>query len=67
MEIIRKPQATATEMISIRVTAGLKKEYARARDLAQRQGIDLTAMVSNAVTEVCKAITQTSNKVSAIS
>jgi hypothetical protein len=67
MEIIRKPQQPPTEMISVRVTAGLKKEYARARDLAQRQGIDLTAMVSNAVSEVCKAITSTSSKVTSIS
>jgi hypothetical protein len=67
MEIIRKPQEPATEVISFRVAAGLKKDFAKARDIAQRQGIDLTAMLSNALSEVFKAIAQTSSKVTAIS
>lgn len=67
MEVIRKPQQPATEMISIRVTAGTKKEYAKVRDIAQRQGIDITAMMTNALSEVFKAITQASSKVTAIS
>jgi hypothetical protein len=67
MEIIRKPQQPATEMISIRVTAGLKKEHTRAREAAQRLGIDMTAMVTSALSEVFKAITQSSSKVTAIS
>jgi hypothetical protein len=67
MEVIRKPQQPATETISIRVTAGLKKEYAKARDIAQRQGIDLTAMATNALSEVFKTIAQASSKVTAIS
>ena len=56
MEVIRKPQQPATEIISIRVTEGLKKEYAKARDIAQRQDIDMTAMVTNALSEVFKTI-----------
>jgi hypothetical protein len=67
MEIIRKPQQPATETISIRVAAGTKKDFAKARDIAQRQGIDLTAMVSTALSEVFKAIAQASSKVTAIS
>jgi hypothetical protein len=67
MEIIRKPQEPATETLSVRVTAGLKKEHARARDVAQRQGIDMTAMVTNALSDVFKAIIQSSGKVTAIS
>jgi hypothetical protein len=69
MEVIRKPQPPATEVLSIRVSAGMKKEYAKARDIADRQGIDLTAMVSNALSEVCKTVAQaqTSSKVTAIS
>jgi hypothetical protein len=59
MEIIRKAQPPATETLSVRVAAGLKKEHSRARDVAQRQGIDMTAMVSNALSDVFKAITQT--------
>lgn len=67
MEIIRKPQQPATETLSIRVTAGLKKEHAKAREVADRQGIDMTAMVTNALSEVFKAIVQTSSRVTAIS
>lgn len=66
-EIIRKPQQPATEMVSIRVTAGMKKEHARARDIAERQGIDMTAMLTNALNDVFKAIIQSSGKVTAIS
>jgi hypothetical protein len=67
MEVIRKPQAPATEVISVRVSAGLKKEHAKARDIAERLGIDLTAMASSALSEVFKTITQASSKVTAIS
>lgn len=66
-EIIRKPQQPATEMISVRVTAGMKKEHARAREIAERQGIDMTAMLTNALSDVFKAIIQTSSKVTSIS
>ncbi len=61
MEVIRKPQQTATEVISLRVTAGLKKEHAKARATAQRQEIDMTAMVTKALSEVFKTIEQTSS------
>ena len=58
MEIIRKPEETATEIISIRVTTGLKKEHTKARVSAQRQGIDMTAMVTKALSDVFKNIEQ---------
>lgn len=61
MEVIRKPQQIATEVISIRVTAGLKKEHAKARATAQRQDIDMTTMVTKALSEVFKSIEHASS------
>jgi hypothetical protein len=67
MEIIKKPQPPATETLSIRVAAGLRKEYAKAREQAERQNIDLMTMMSTALSDVFKAVAQASSKVTAIS
>ncbi len=55
-EIVRKPQPTPTIVLSIRLEASLKDEYAKARKTAERQSIDLTAMMSTALTDVFKAV-----------
>jgi len=43
-------------VLSIRLEASLKDEYAKARKTAERQSIDLTAMMSTALTDVFKAV-----------
>jgi hypothetical protein len=58
MEIIRKPKPPATEIISIRVIAGIKKEHAKASDTAKRLDIDMTQMITNALTDVYNSITR---------
>jgi hypothetical protein len=55
-EVIRKPQATLTTILSVRVDASLKDEYAKARKAAERQNIDLTAMMTAACSDVFKAV-----------
>ena len=55
-EVIRKPQATLTTVLSIRVEAALKDEYPKARKAAERQNIDLTAMMTAAISDVFKAV-----------
>ncbi len=55
-EVIRKPQATLTTVLSVRVEASLKDEYAKARKAAERQNIDLVAMMSTALGDVFKAV-----------
>ena len=55
-EIVRKPQPTPTTVLSVRVEASLKDEYAKARKAAERQNIDLTAMASAALGDVFKAV-----------
>ena len=55
-ELIRKPQATLTTVLSIRVEAALKEEYPKARKAAERQNIDLTAMLTAAIGDVFKAV-----------
>jgi len=67
-ELIRKPQATITTVLSIRVEASLKDECAKARKTAQRQNIDLTAMLSAAIGDVFKAVNgAATTKVSSLS
>lgn len=67
-EIIRKPQQPATDTITVRVEIPVKKDLTRARELAARQNIDMTAMVSAALGEVAKAVlSATSTKVTPIS
>jgi hypothetical protein len=56
MELIHKPEQTPTTVISVRVEAAIKKDLARAREKAAREGIDMTAMVTAALSEVAKAI-----------
>ncbi len=56
MEVIRKPKQPAIEIISVRVTAGLKKDQAKAREIAERLDIDLTAMVTQALGDVFNSI-----------
>jgi hypothetical protein len=67
MEIVKKPKPIPTETLSIRVLAGLRKEYAKAREQADRQEIDLMAMISTALSDVFKSVAQASSKVTAIS
>ncbi len=55
-EIVRKPQPTPTTVISVRVEASLKDDYAKARKTAERQNIDLTAMLTAALSDVFKAV-----------
>jgi hypothetical protein len=55
-ELVRKPQPTPTTVISVRVEASLKDDYAKARKTAERQNIDLTAMLSAALGDVFKAV-----------
>jgi hypothetical protein len=56
MEVIRKPQQTPTGTITVRVELPVKKDFTRAREVAARQHIDMTAMVSAALGEVAKAV-----------
>ncbi len=68
-EVVRKPQVPPTEVLSVRVDASLRKEYAKAREVAHRQDIDLTAMVSAALRDVFTTIIAASGpgKIAAIS
>jgi hypothetical protein len=66
-EIVRKPQPTPTTVLSVRVDASLKDEYAKARKAADRQSIDLSAMMSVALGDVFKAVIgASSTKVSSL-
>ena len=57
MEVIRKPLPPPTTTITVRVEVPVKKEYAKAREIAGRQpDIDMTTMISAAIADVCKAI-----------
>jgi len=56
MEIISKPKPPATEVVSVRVLAGLKKEHSKASGIAKRLDIDMTQMISNALTDVYNSI-----------
>jgi hypothetical protein len=56
MEIIRKPQQAPTDTVSVRVDVTVKKDFTRAREVAARQNIDLTAMVSAALGDIAKAV-----------
>jgi hypothetical protein len=62
VEVIRKPKRIATEIISLRVIAGLKKDLAKAREIAERLEIDMTAMMSNALSDVFNAIAHINTK-----
>jgi len=62
MEVIRKPKPPETETISVRVIAGLKKEHAKAREIADRLDIDMTQMITNALTDVYGSITRMSTR-----
>jgi hypothetical protein len=67
-EVIRKPQPTLTTVLSVRVEASLKDEYAKARKTAERQNIDLVAMMTTALGDVFKAVSGVGTpKVSALS
>ena len=65
MEVIRKPKQPAIEIISVRVTAGLKKDQAKAREIAERLEIDLTAMVTQALGDVFNSIIHAGTKAGA--
>ena len=66
-EIVRKPQPTPTTVLSVRVEASLKDEYAKARKAAERQNLDLSAMMSAALGDVFKTVIGTSStKVSSL-
>jgi len=62
MELIRKPEQTPTTVISVRVELAIKKDFMRARELAARQGIDMTAMCTAALNEVAKTILNAATK-----
>ena len=62
MEVIRKPKQPAIEIISVRVTAGLKKDQAKAREIAERLDIALTAMVTQALGDVFNSIIHAGTK-----
>ncbi len=67
-EVIRKPQPTLTVLLTVRLEAAVKKDYTKAREVADRQHIDLSAMMSNALREVFNAVIATaSGKVAALS
>ena len=55
-EIVRKPQPIPTTVLSVRVEASLKDEYAKARKAADRQNLDLSAMMSAALGDVFKTV-----------
>ena len=55
-EIVRKPQPIPTTVLSVRVEASLKDEYAKARKAAERQSVDLSAMMSIALGDVFKTV-----------
>jgi hypothetical protein len=55
-EIVRKPQPPSTIVLSVRVEAALKDEYAKARKAADRQSIDLSAMMTAALADVFKTV-----------
>ena len=55
-EIVRKPQPIPTTVLSVRVEASLKDEYAKARKAADRQNLDLSAMISAALGDVFKTV-----------
>ena len=65
MEVIRKPKQPAIEIISVRVTAGLKKDQAKAREIAERLDIDMTAMVTQALGDVFNSIIHAGTKAGA--
>ena len=65
MEVIRKPKQPAIEIISVRVTAGLKKDQAKAREIAERLEIDMTAMVTQALGDVFNSIVHAGTKATA--
>jgi hypothetical protein len=56
-EVIHKPQPKPTVLLTVRVEAPIKDEYAKARKVADRQNIDLTSMISTALNDVFKAVT----------
>lgn len=56
MELIRKPEQAPTTVIAVRVEAAIKKDFMQARELAARQNIDMTAMVTAALAEVARTI-----------
>jgi hypothetical protein len=55
-EVIHKPITTPTVLLSVRVEAPVKTEYAKARAAAERQNIDLTSMMSAALSDVFKTV-----------
>jgi len=55
-EVIHKPQPKPTVLLTVRVEAPIKDEYAKARKAADRQSIDLTSMMSTALSDVFKAV-----------
>jgi RNase P subunit RPR2 len=57
MEIIRKQRESMDQpIISLRVSREFKHSYIEARNIAQRYGIDITAMIEKAIHETCKTI-----------
>jgi hypothetical protein len=55
-EIVRKPQTPSTIVLSVRVEVSLKDEYVKARKAAERQSIDLPAMMTTALADVFKTV-----------
>jgi hypothetical protein len=62
MKVIHKPEEIPTTTISVRVEASLKKEWQRAREKADRDHVDMTAMCTEALGEVIRAILGNSPK-----
>lgn len=64
MEIIHKPQTPTTTILAIRVELAVKKELQRAREIAEHQGIDITAMFTAALADVARSILNVKSKAS---
>jgi hypothetical protein len=61
MKVIHKPEQVPTTVISVRVEASLKKDWPRAREKAERDRVDMTAMCTEALSEVVRSILGTSS------
>jgi hypothetical protein len=64
MKVIHKPEQVPTTVISVRVEASLKKDWPRAREKAERDRVDMTAMCTEALSEVVRSILGTGPKTS---
>jgi len=57
MEVIRKQRQSMHEpIISLRVSREFKRSYIEARNIARRDGIDITALMQKAMHETYKTI-----------